>query len=72
MLAVVGGLNHFAVRRLQQTWGRVQAKKREVCAYVCVYMCVCMCVCYVCVCACVSVLLTMDVMFACTGIGEIY
>ncbi len=30
MLAVVGGLNHFAIRRLAQTWGKVDKSKKEV------------------------------------------
>ena len=30
MLAVVGGLNHFSIRRLAQTWSRVDKGKKEV------------------------------------------
>ena len=30
MLAVLGGLNHFSVRRLQQTWNVVEKSKKEV------------------------------------------
>ena len=30
MLAVVGGLNHFSVRRLQQTGNKVDKTKKEV------------------------------------------
>ena len=29
MLAIVGGLNHFSVRRLQQTWSKVDKGKKE-------------------------------------------
>ena len=30
LLAVVGGLNHFSIRRLAQTWGKVDKTKKEV------------------------------------------
>ena len=30
MLAVVGGLNHFSVKRLQQTWSKVDKNKKDV------------------------------------------
>ena len=30
LLAVVGGLNHFSIRRLTQTWAKVDKSKREV------------------------------------------
>lgn len=30
LLAVVGGLNHFSIRRLTQTWAKVDKPKREV------------------------------------------
>lgn len=29
MLAVVGGLNHFSIRRLSQTWSKVEKAKKE-------------------------------------------
>lgn len=30
LLAVVGGLNHFSIRRLAQTWAKVDKSKKEV------------------------------------------
>ena len=30
LLAVVGGLNHFSIRRLGQTWNKVDKTKRSV------------------------------------------
>ena len=30
LLAVVGGLNHFSLRRLAQTWAKVDKSKKEV------------------------------------------
>lgn len=39
LLAVVGGLNHFSIRRLTQTWAKVDKTKREV-SLVCWFHCV--------------------------------
>ena len=30
MLAVVGGLNHFSIKRLLQTWSKVDSKRKDV------------------------------------------